>query len=184
MATAFSHILVAFALGQAQPWKRWPGRFWGLSFLCTLLPDIDVVGLALGIPYQHQFGHRGLTHSLAFALIVGLLAVRLGFSSVSPGSWDWWSLLTHFFLVTASHGALDALTDGGLGIAFFAPFDDSRYFFPLTPIKVSPIGITGIFSAYGMKVLVSELVWVGLPVGIGLIGIGLFRWRWKDKPTS
>jgi hypothetical protein len=25
------------------------------------------------------------------------------------------------FVVTASHGILDAMTDGGLGIAFFAP---------------------------------------------------------------
>jgi hypothetical protein len=41
----------------------------------------------------------------------------------------------YFFVVTASHGALDAMTDGGLGIAFFAPFDNTRYFFPFRPIK-------------------------------------------------
>ena len=91
--------------------------------------------------------------------------------------------MTHFFLVTASHGVLDALTDGGLGIAFFAPFDNSRYFFPWTPIKVSPIGISEFFTAYGMKVLVSELVWVGIPVGAGLIGITFIRWRLKSKTS-
>jgi len=185
MASAFSHILVAFALGQAQPqpWRRWPIRFWGLTFLCTLLPDIDVVGFAVGIPYEHLLGHRGLTHSLAFALVMGFLVVNIGFPSVYTGSWVWWSLVTHFCLVTASHGVLDALTDGGLGIAFFAPFDSSRYFFPWTPIKVSPIGISEFFTAYGMKVIVSELVWVGLPVAVGLMGIAIFRWRLKSQPS-
>ncbi|UCE63886.1 MAG: metal-dependent hydrolase [Nitrospirota bacterium] len=183
MASAFSHILVAFALGQAQPWKRWPSRFWGLSLFCTLLPDVDVVGFAMGIPYEHVLGHRGVTHSLVFAVGMGLLVVRIGFPSVDHGSWEWWSLVTHFCLVTASHGILDALTDGGLGIAFFAPFDSSRYFFPWTPIKVSPIGISEFFTAYGMKVLVSELVWVGIPVGAGLIGIMFIRWRLKSKPS-
>ena len=181
MASAFSHLLVALAIGQAQPWRRWPGRFWGLSVLCTLLPDIDVLGFGLGIPYEHLVGHRGLTHSLAFALIIGLLVARMGFPSVGPGSWEWWSLTTHFSLVTASHGVLDALTDGGLGIAFFAPFDNTRYFFPWTPIKVSPIGIAGFFTDYGMKVLLSELVWVGIPIGIGLGGLAIFRWLFKGR---
>jgi inner membrane protein len=64
--------------------------------------------------------------------------------------------------VTASHGLLDALTDGGLGVAFFAPFDAGRYFLPWTPIRVSPIGL-GFFSARGAEVLASEVVWVWLP---------------------
>jgi hypothetical protein len=37
------------------------------------------------------------------------------------------------FLATASHGILDAFTDGGRGIAFFAPFGTERYFFPHHP---------------------------------------------------
>ncbi len=183
MASAFSHILVAFALGQAQPWKRWPLRFWGLSFLCTILPDADVVGLAAGIPYEHPLGHRGFTHSLIFSCVMGLLVVRLGFSSVDPGTRVWWSLVMHFFLVTASHGVMDALTNGGLGVAFFAPFDNSRYFFPWTPIKVSPIGISEFFTAYGVEVLVSELVWVGIPVGVGLIGLTVFRSGLNNNPS-
>jgi hypothetical protein len=40
-------------------------------------------------------------------------------------------LIAHFSFVTASHGMLDAMTDGGLGVAFFAPFDNARYFFPM-----------------------------------------------------
>jgi inner membrane protein len=45
----------------------------------SLLPDADVVGFSLGLEYGDPWGHRGATHSLAFALavaaIVGLAAI-------------------------------------------------------------------------------------------------------------
>ena len=59
--------------------------------------------------------------------------------------------------VVASHGLLDTLTDGGLGIALFWPFDDTRYFAPWTPIPVSPI-LLGFLSPRGLKVALTELV--------------------------
>ena len=175
MASAFSHAFVALALGYLRPWKVWPVRFWILSILCSIVPDGDVIGFALGIPYEHVLGHRGLTHSLAFAVMVSLLVVRVAFSEIPSGSQKWWWLVIHFFLVTVSHGLLDAMTDGGLGIAFFAPFDNERYFLPWTPIKVSPIGIFGFFTDYGLEVLRSEMVWIGMPVGMLMLGITLYR---------
>jgi inner membrane protein len=68
------------------------------------------------------------------------------------------------FLATASHGILDAMTDGGSGIALFAPFDDTRYFFPWQPIRVSPISLERFLSERGLRVLQSEMLWVWLPV--------------------
>jgi inner membrane protein len=56
------------------------------------------------------------------------------------------TLFTYLFLATASHGVLDAMTDGGLGVAFFSPFDNRRYFLPWRPIVVSPISIARFFS--------------------------------------
>ncbi len=55
------------------------------------------------------------------------------------------------------------MTNGGLGVAFFAPFDNTRYFFPWRPIQVSPIGAKAFFSAAGWRVIKSELIWVWLP---------------------
>ena len=40
-----------------------------------MLPDLDVVAFALHIPYAHAFGHRGASHSLFFAFLLGLLAL-------------------------------------------------------------------------------------------------------------
>jgi inner membrane protein len=72
-------------------------------------------------------------------------------------------LFLYFFLCTASHGVLDAMTDGGLGVAFFSPFDTTRYFFSARPVLVSPIGISEFFSEYGARVLANEAVWIWLP---------------------
>ncbi len=72
-------------------------------------------------------------------------------------------MILFFFLVTASHGFLDALTSGGLGIAFFSPFDTTRYFFPWTPVLVAPIGIGSFFNHRGFRVLISEFLWIWIP---------------------
>ena len=127
-----------------------------------MLPDADVLGFHLGVAYGDMLGHRGLTHSLFFAAALALL----GAFALLRRTRSWaqrvitWSYL---FLATASHGLLDAMTDGGLGVAFFAPFRSTRYFLPFTPIEVSPIGISRFFSARGLEVLANELIWVWLP---------------------
>jgi len=133
--------------------------------LCSIVPDADVLGLFWGIEYGHVLGHRGFLHSLCFALILAMVTVVSGFSGVSRGSRTWWLLVFHFFLVTASHGVLDAMTNGGLGVAFFSPFDFTRYFFPWTPIVVSPIGAE-FFGMRGIHVIGSEIVFVWIPIYI------------------
>jgi inner membrane protein len=139
-------------------WPQVPHPAIPIGAAATILPDADVIAFALGIPYEHMLGHRGLTHSIAFAVVVALLGTLL--------------VPTHrratfgFLLVCAlSHPLLDALTDGGLGVAFFAPFHNDRYFFAWTPIRVSPIG-AGFFSLRGLETLVNEVGWVWVPVGV------------------
>jgi inner membrane protein len=162
MPTIFTHAVAAAAISRTWARGRRPPRFWALSAFCAMLPDADVLGFAFGIDYGDVLGHRGLTHSLAFALCAGFAVVALAFREVETFSRRWWSLVACFCVATASHGALDALTDGGLGVAFFAPFDARRYFFPWRPIEVSPIGL-GFFSGRGVEVIASEVVWVWLP---------------------
>jgi len=58
----------------------------------------------------------------------------------------WWGVLAFFFPLTASHGLLDAFTNGGLGIAFLAPLYNERYFIPWTPIEVSAMGLADFFK--------------------------------------
>jgi len=105
-------------------------------------------------------GHRGFTHSLFFAaLSAGLVTIALlGQTQISS-----WRLFSYLLLATASHGFFDALTNGGLGVAFFSPFWNARFFFPFRPIKVSPIGLSRFFSAKGLAVVKSEAMWLWLP---------------------
>jgi inner membrane protein len=161
MASLFSHAAAALAIGACFYRPEVPKTVWALGAFVAVLPDADVVAFALGIPYEHVLGHRGLSHSLLFAAVLaalGLLAFRGGVSGIGRGA-----LFCYLFLAAASHGALDALTNGGLGVAFLAPFDNRRFFFPAQPIQVSPIGIARFFSARGWAVIRSEMVWVWLP---------------------
>lgn len=175
MASVFSHAAVALAIGKLSTSRSMPPKFWWLSILCAILPDADVLSFVFGIDYGSLFGHRGLTHSFSFAVILALVAVRIGFKDVRAWSRRWWVFIAYFVLVTASHGMLDALTDGGLGVAFFAPFDHSRYFFPWRPVLVSPIGIAPFFSRYGVAVLISEIVWIWIPVGLTVLTAQILR---------
>lgn len=129
---------------------------------CPVLPDLDVIGFRYGVRYGDFWGHRGFTHSLLFAAILAGAVVLLWFQKAMPGASRVY-LWSYFFLATASHGVLDAMTDGGLGVAFFAPFNDRRYFLPWTPIRVSPIGVERFFSRPGLTVLESEFLWIWIP---------------------
>ncbi|HEV2706186.1 MAG TPA: metal-dependent hydrolase, partial [Pyrinomonadaceae bacterium] len=150
-----------------------PFRFWLLSALCAIVPDADVLAFAFHIPYGHMLGHRGLTHSLFFAVVVGFVVSALAFRDVRPPLRRT-TLGIYLAAAIASHALLDALTDGGRGVALFAPFSARRYFFPWRPIEVSPIG-AGFFSERGWTVLASEFVWVWLPSGALILAVWLWR---------
>jgi inner membrane protein len=174
MPSAFTHAFAALAVGKISTGEKLPARFWVLSAFCAVIPDGDVLSFAFGAQRGSMFGHRGLTHSLLFALLLALMIVRLAFKKTLAFSKGWWKLLAYFFIVTASHGLLDALTDGGSGVAFFAPFDGTRYFFPWRPIEVSPIGL-GFFSSRGLEVMMSEFVWVWIPAVLMVALAWLYR---------
>ena len=160
MATIFGHAVFATALGKLFTTKehKVPPRFWWLAGLCAILPDIDVIAFSFGIRYGDFFGHRGFTHSIFFAVVVAFIVSRYFFRQSSFSHWKlfWW-----FFFITMSHGVLDACTDGGLGVAFFSPISNARFFFPIRPIAVSPIGLN-FFSHRGTMVLMNETFWIGL----------------------
>lgn len=144
--------------------------------MCSVIPDLDVIGFDFGIRYGDFWGHRGFTHSIVFVALLAAAAVAIAFR-IAPPSIGRFSLWLYFFLATASHGLLDAMTDGGLGVAFFAPFDNRRYFLPWTPIRVSPIGIGRFFTARGVAVIQTELLWIWIPVALLAASAWIIRRR-------
>lgn len=168
MASAFSHAIAAVAIGKASFIKRVDWKFWLLGMFCAVIPDADAIGYKLGVPYDSMFGHRGFTHSFLFALLLAMAVVFVFYKNEKPFTKRWITFIGFFFLATASHPILDAMTTGGLGVAFFSPFDTTRYFFPFRPVKVSPIGVSQFFSEWGWRVIKSELVWAPSFVVMGV----------------
>lgn len=162
MPTVFTHCVVALAASKLCARRTAPTReLWGWSIVCSILPDIDVLAFKFGIPYEAFWGHRGFTHSFAFAFLTALLVVFVLWREPRSRTANA-RLVVYFTLLTASHGLLDAATNGGLGIALLSPFDTTRYFLPLRPLEVSPIG-GAFFSSRGAIVLVNEILWVWVP---------------------
>ena len=158
MPTGMSHAIVALALGPAFRRARWPTRVWWAAALGAAVPDADVLGVFAGVAIGSPLGHRGLTHSLAFAAALAAVLTPL---LVTPGTRG--RLWVYLFLATASHGILDGMTNGGIGVAYFAPFDTARYYLPWRPIAVSPLGIRRFLTARGATVLANEALWLWLP---------------------
>lgn len=163
MPTLITHSMIGLAAAAGVASESMPSRVWGLSVLCASIADADVLAFKFGIPYFHAFGHRGFFHSFFFALLLSLVVVAVFFRNAPTFSRAWFALVGLFFVVGATHPILDALTNGGLGVAIFAPFDNTRYFFPVTPILVAPISLKGFLSAWGVRVLMSEFLWVWIP---------------------
>lgn len=143
---SIGHVAVGLAAARAHSGRAVSWRTLSIFGALALLPDLDAIAFHFRIPYGAEWGHRGAAHSLAIALSIGVL-----------GAWLTKSLRSGAFvaLVVASHGLLDSLTDGGLGVALLWPFSEHRYFAPWRPIPVAPIGI-GMLSDRGSKVIIVE----------------------------
>ncbi len=159
MPTIFTHPAPILALGLGLGRARLSWRLLLAGVIMSVVPDLDVIGFKLGVRYADLLGHRGFSHSLAFALTSGLLGALLA-PWLKAGRLGAFMV---FFLAVALHIALDAATSGGLGVAVFWPLSEDRYFLPWRPIRVSPLNPTAFLSERGLTVLISEFLWVWLP---------------------
>lgn len=170
MASAFSHIAIPIALNMALGRKLISWRLLFLGMFLSVAPDLDSIAFKLGIPYESQWGHRGFTHSILFAFLVAAALIRFAkFFKCSRRAVFFIS-----FVSMLSHGILDACTNGGLGVAFFWPLTDERYFLPWREIVVSPISVSRFFTERGLAVITSEIIYIWVPCLLlgGLIYFG------------
>ena len=175
MASFIGHAVVAGTLSRAIFQNKDRGLL-ALAIFSAIMPDFDVAGFYMGIPYEHPLGHRGFSHSILFALIWSL-----GWTIWRKRHALKWFLVV--FLSTLSHGIIDAFTNGGRGIGFFIPFSMERHFFPNRPIVVSPLHIEDFFGEWGMAVIVSEIKYLLLPCLI-IFGVGTFLGKKIAQNTS
>jgi inner membrane protein len=179
MVSAFTHAAAAAMIGTLIPRKRLPRRAWLVGAVAAVLPDLDYFLHRSGFWGEHPYVHRGFTHSLTFAAALGGALTALAAWRRWPGGRWWW--FGYLALSTASHGVLDAFTNGGEGIAFLWPFTNARWHFPWTPIEVAPLSITGFFTADGAEVFASELLWVWLPAAALVLAGAVARRHRKTR---
>jgi inner membrane protein len=159
MPTIFTHAVVPLAAGLGLGRATVSRRLMVAGMVASIMPDFDVVAFKLGIAYSDALGHRGASHSLAFALMLGLLALLCAQPLRSK------RVVAFVFVALSalSHAVLDMFTNGGLGVAMWWPVSTERIFAPWRVIEVSPIGISRFLTERGLAVLQSEFVWIWLP---------------------
>jgi len=123
--TPVSHAAVGFAIAAWTRQRPPTRRVCLVAAGCAVLPDIDFFGWPVA--------HRGLTHSLAFAIAAAVAATFIFFRGPQ------WSrqrarVAVALGVAALSHGFLDALSTYSYGVGFFVPFSQQRYRFPWTPL--------------------------------------------------
>jgi inner membrane protein len=163
-----THPAVPLGIALACGSRLVPPRLIVAGVAASILPDLDVIGLHFGIAYDDAFGHRGFSHSIAFALALGALSFFVARSlRASPRV-----AAIFIFTATVSHPLLDMFTNGGMGVALFWPLTEARLVAPIRMIEVSPLSIAAFFGPAGVRVMASELLWVWLPV----MGLATVAW--------
>jgi inner membrane protein len=162
VASVITHPAVPIAIALALGRKIIPVPLLVLGVAFSVIPDLDGIAFRLGIPYGSPFGHRGFSHSIAFALLMAALAAPFAKTLRST------PIIVFSFLAIsmASHGVLDAMTDAGKGVAFLWPWSAERFFFDFRPIEASPVSVRRFLAGRGLEVLQSELVWVWQPAAV------------------
>ncbi len=159
---SIGHIIVGMAVGCAAPAET-PRRRWTAVLTyggLALAPDLDVLGVAAGLPDYTALGHRGFSHSLSFAVASALvLGAFSGLRGDATGRRR--RMLATFaltLLAVGSHGLLDAMTFTTRGVPVFWPFTEARVILPWRPIPPAPTGME-FFSPMGLRVVAIEALY-------------------------
>lgn len=182
MAMAPTHAFVGFAVADLAGGSRATGGLRLAGAICGVLPDVDVLVMReADLPYDSAWGHRGILHGLPFACALGVLVAFVLFRG---GRLPRWRAALALVLAAGTHGVLDALTTGGLGVAFLAPFSYARTFFAWRPIPVAGLTVAWFFTPAGLAVFGWELLHIWLPPTLALVLVHAARRRRASRAAT
>src|ERR1041384_923419 len=175
MPTVFSHAAIGFFAAKVPNGAgKSSSRMTVAAIILAAMPDADALFINI-VPYNSPFGHRGFTHSIFFAAVIGVLSALLFSKAHWAPERSFWFLASLFTIATASHGFFDAMTDGGLGVAFFAPLS-------LAPLATAR-GVRviywelGLFWTFGLAAFIwdRKAIW-RIVLSIACTAIGIAMW--------
>ena len=141
---SLTHICLGACIGEIALGKRLGKKalIWGA--VAQSLPDIDIAAGLFVSPDRDLLFHRGITHSLIFAIIVGLLTVllarRMHRTTILPAG----LLIAFFVSQIALHDLLDTCNSYGTGL--LEPFNHTRFSINLLYVA-DPLFTIGLFVA-------------------------------------
>lgn len=112
MSKPLQHAIIAFVAVKVTKWSGLPLRE-NVFIVSSILPDLDFL---LFVPIMGRMrGHRTITHSPVFQILLALFFRKIGF----------WSIFGGMFL----HSLVDSVTNRkpSKGIAWFWPFEWERF---------------------------------------------------------
>jgi inner membrane protein len=187
MATV-AHVAAGLVIGRVHASTTRSPLLGSLLLLPVLavLPDLDVfVGRVL-VAAAPALAHRGATHSLGAAVIVGMLVWLV----LPRGGRHFPPLETAVAaaIACASNGLLDLLSAGGESVAVFWPILDARFFGTWRPIPDAPFESL-LATAHGFRCLTLEtagclpvIVWaLSKRSSRGVESLALFFAKWWSQ---
>lgn len=170
MASTFTHALVGYSLTRLCFKNTVTTRLLLLGMFAANAPDLDVVGYHLGYDDLHYLGHRGISHSILVAVLVGPLLSYIWYWKRAVSAIFAWQAASLASAALLSHTLLDMLTDGNVGVAALAPFDTGRYFFAGRLLVDTPM-YDDFIQFQSVRALASEFIFVWIPVSFVHIGV-------------
>ncbi len=170
MAT-YLHFAPAIALAVAAGTHRTGWRLTLAGAFFAVLPDADFALVTMGLDrYSGPFGHRGFTHSIAFALALG----AFGGLWAGPGWRRRLGAASFLALCTLSHPLLDGLFDRGICNAWLWPLDEARLCLDWRPVPMLGVPL------FGVERFQRELLWIGVPLVLLTNAALLLRAGWSS----
>jgi inner membrane protein len=158
-----------------------------MAALAAAIPDLDI--LFISTPLDYLLIHRGLSHSLVGAPILGLavaLCARSLWSRATPGRWSLpltWLFMTAMVLL---HIWLDCVTT--YGTMMFQPFSDYRVrlngCFIVDLLLTLPLAAAVVWRMRLRRLVVGALIWTFLYPGASSCLSAVLAERTRDLLAS
>lgn len=159
MPSLFGHAVAGLAITAAFHRDKLPRRTWALAAFCAVAPDLDWFVSLGNIHRGHVLNHRGAAHSLFAAACIAAVVFLTCFRKEQRRGAVWLCLT----VAAMSHGLLDACTAGGVGVALFMPFSDTRWACIWQPGHVAPLPLNRAHTHFFLSSLLDEARWIGIP---------------------
>ncbi|MEP7169140.1 MAG: metal-dependent hydrolase [Bacteroidota bacterium] len=141
---SITHIVLGAAIGEAMLGKKIgkKGMLWGA--LANSLPDIDVAANFFADPVNALLIHRGITHSIFFAVVISPLLAYLFYKTHLKHFLSYKLCWLFFLIAIIAHDAIDVCTAYGTGL--LEPFSHQRFsldsIFVADPLYTLPLIIS------------------------------------------